>query len=422
VKELANIVELLQKRANLWEQAKAIHEKSVEENRDLLTDEQTQYDKITADIDGLSKTITREKQMEEQRAEMEKAAFQKKEEDKKDPETREQPIATEEYRDAFRNWLKGGVQGLDQEQRTILDNGRQNLEQRALSAVTGAAGGYTVPEGFYNQLILAMKPYGGVRQSRVNVIRTAAGNDLPIPTNDDTANVGAIVGESAAAGSATDPIFAQRILKAYKYTSKTFLIPIELLQDSAFDVEAFIRTKIVERIGRILNTHFTVGTGTSQPQGLVTGSVLGVTGVVGQTTSITYDALVDLQHSVNPLYRQNGEYMFNDNTLRVLRKLKDGQGLPMWQPSLLAAEPDRILGKPYIINTDMADMAANAKALLFGDFANYFIRDVMDLMIVRISEKYIESGQIGFIAFSRHDALMIDAGQGPVRHYANSAT
>jgi HK97 family phage major capsid protein len=419
---LANVVELLQKRANLWEQAKAIHEKSVEEKRDLLPDEQTQYDKITGDIDGLTKTINREKQMEEQRSSMEQAAFQKKEEQKADPERRETPLETEEYRDAFNTWLKGGVQGLGQEQRTILESGRQTLEQRALSAVTGSAGGFTVPQGFYNQIIQAMKPFGGMRQSRATVLRTAAGNQLPIPTNDDTSNIGAIVGESAAAGNATDPVFAQKMLNAYKYTSKTFLIPIELLQDSAFDVEAYIRQKIVERIGRILNQHFTVGTGSSQPQGVVTGSVLGKTGATGQTTSVTYDDLIDLQHSVNPLYRTSGEWMFNDNTLKVIRKLKDANGLPLWQPSLTAAEPDKILGKSYIINTDMADMAANAKSLLFGDFANYFIRDVMDLMIVRISEKYIESGQIGFIAFSRHDALMVDAGQGPIKYYANSAT
>ncbi|WP_181444676.1 phage major capsid protein [Bacillus sp. 03113] len=420
---MGKIVELLQKRANLWEQAKEIHEKSVTEQRSLSGEEQTQYDKITADIDGLTATIDREKRMEEQRAEMEKAAFEKKGQKKENNENRNIPtLETEEYRDAYKSWLKTGIQGLDTEQRTILDNGRQTFEARALSAVTGASGGFTVPQGFYNEIISAMKPFGGMRQSRATILRTGSGNDLPIPTNDDTANVGAIVGENAAAGNATDPVFAQKILKAYKYTSKTFLIPIELLQDSAFDVEAFIRQKITERIARILNQHFTTGTGSGQPQGVVTGSTLGKEGATGQTGSITYDDLVDLQHSVNPLYRANAEWMFNDNSLKIIRKLKDSNGLPLWQPSLTAAEPDTILGKPYRINTDMADMAASAKSILFGDFANYFIRDVLDLMIVRISEKYIENGQIGFIAFSRHDALLIDAGQGPIKYYANPAS
>jgi HK97 family phage major capsid protein len=419
---LSKIVELLQKRANLWEQAKEIHERSVTEQRSLHSDEEEQYNKITKDIDGLSQTIEREKRMEEQRSSMEQAAFAKKEESKKDPEQRQSPLETEEYRSAYKTWLKDGIQGMDSEQRSILETGRQSLETRALSAVTGSAGGFTVPQGFYNELIQAMKPFGGIRQTRATVLRTAAGNDLPIPTNDDTANIGMIVGESAAAGNATDPTFAQKILKAYKYTSRTFLIPIELLQDSAFDVEAFIRSKIVERIGRITSQHFTVGTGSSQPQGIVTGSVLGKAGVTGQTTSVTVDDLIDLQHSVNPAYRKVAEFMFNDNTLKSLRKLKDADGKPLWQPALTAAEPDLILGKSYVINTDMADMAANAKSILFGDMSNYFIRDVMDLMIVRISEKYIENGQIGFVAFSRHDGLLVDAGQGSIKHYANSAT
>ncbi|WP_035430869.1 phage major capsid protein [Bacillus sp. UNC322MFChir4.1] len=420
---MAKIVELLQKRANLWEQAKGIHDKSVEEQRSLTGEEQQEYDRITKEMDGLTETINREKRMEEQRAQMEQAAFEKREQATNNSERREQaPLDTEEYREAFNGWLKFGAQELSEEQRSILNAGRQTLETRALSAVTGAAGGFTVPQGFYNQIIQAMKPFGGMRQSRATVLRTAAGNDLPIPMNDDTSNMGAIVGENAAAGNATDPVFAQKILKAYKYTSKTFLIPIELLQDSAFDVEAYIRQKITERIGRILNLHFTTGTGSSQPRGVVTDAVLGKTGATGQTTSITYDDLVDLQHSVNPLYRTNGEWMFNDNTLKAIRKLKDSTGAPLWQPGLVASEPDKILGKPYIINTDMADMAANAKSILFGDFANYFIRDVMDLMIVRISEKYIESGQIGFVAFSRQDGFLVDAGQGPIKYYANSAT
>ncbi len=417
-----NIVELLQKRANLWEQAKTIHDRSVQEKRALHADEQEQYDKLIADIDGLTATIDREKRMEEQRAEMKKAAFREKE-DKKDPENREKPIETEEYRNAFNDWLKYGSQGLDSEQRSVLDKGRQTLEQRALSAVTGTAGGFTVPQGFYKQIIEGMKWYGGMRQSRATVLSTGAGNDLPIPTNDDTANVGAIVGENAAAGNAVDPVFAQKILKAYKYTSRTFLIPIELLQDSAFDVESFIRRKITERIGRITNTHFTVGLGDgTQPQGVVTGAVLGKTGATGQTTSVTYQDLVDLLHSVDIAYRGNAEFMFHDTTLRTLRKLMDADGRPLWQPSVTSAEPDTILGKRYVINNDVPEMAASAKSILFGDFSNYFIRDVMDLMIVRISEKYIENGQIGFIAFSRHDGLVVDAGQGPIKHYANSAT
>jgi HK97 family phage major capsid protein len=418
--------ELLEKRAKAWDEAKALHDKSTQEKRGFTSDEQTQYDKIMSDVDGMTATIDRENRMQEERARQEKESFGGQKPPAGEEHRTEKPVLErEEYRAAYDNWIRYGVAGLQSEERSILDAGRVQLsgqEQRAMSSVTGTAGGYTVPQGFYQSIIDAMKFFGGIRASRATILRTSAGNDLPIPTSDDTANVGAIVGENAAVGNATDVLFAQRILKAYKYTSKTFLIPIELLQDSAFNIEAYIRQKIAERIGRILNTHFTTGTGTGQPQGIVTGAALGKTGVVGQTATVTYDDLVDLEHSVDIAYRQNAEFMFNDLTLKALRKLKDTEGRPLWQPSLTAGVPDLLNGKRYIVNNDMAAMAASAKSILFGDMANYFIRDVLDLTIFRMSEKYIENGQVGFVAFSRHDALVVDAGQGPIKYYANSAT
>lgn len=418
--------ELLEKRASAWDKAQALHEKSTQEKRGFDAAEQEQYDKIMAEVDGLTATIEREKRMLEERARQEQSAFGGQKPPTEDEKRNEKPmLEREEYRSAYDSWIRFGIGGLNPEERSVLDAGRvvlQGQEQRAMSAVTGSAGGFTVPTGFYNQIIDAMKFYGGVRSSRATVYRTSAGNDLPIPTNDDTANLGAIVGESAAAGSATDVVFAQKILKAYKYTSKTFLIPIELLQDSAFNIEAYIRQKIVERIGRILNQHFTVGTGTGQPQGIITGATLGKTGTTGQTTSVTYDDLVDLQHAVDIVYRSNAEWMLNDGSLKALRKLKDSTGMPLWQPSVTAGIPDLILGKPYIVNNDVPAMAASAKSILFGDFANYIIRDIMDLTIFRMSEKYIENGQVGFVAFSRHEGQLIDAGQGPIKYYANSAT
>jgi HK97 family phage major capsid protein len=295
------------------------------------------------------------------------------------------------------------------------------MEARALSAITGATGGFTVPTGFYNSLIEAMKAYGGMRSSRHTNLRTAAGNTLPIPKVDDTSNVGMIVGESAAVGNATDPTFSQLNLGAYKYTSRTILIPIELLQDSAFDIEAYIRGAIATRIGRITNTHFTVGTGSSQPTGVVQNATSGKVGTTGQTTSITYDDLVDLIHSVDPAYRvSSSHFMFNDSSLKALRKLKDGQGNPIWQPGLVQGAPDKILGYDYVINQDVATMAASAKSVLFGDFSKFFIRDVMDLSIFRIGEKYIENGQVGFVAFSRHDSTLVDTNA--IKFYQNSAS
>jgi HK97 family phage major capsid protein len=222
--------------------------------------------------------------------------------------------------------------------------------------------------------------------------------------------------------SAQDIAFGQVVLKAYKYSSKTVLVPFELLQDSAIDIEAYIAQKLGERIGRITNQHFTTGTGTNQPQGVVPFSTLGKTGANGQTTSVTYDDIVDLEHALEPAYRRRARFMMHDQTLRAIKKLKDSQGRPLWLPGLAVREPDTILGYPYVINQDMPQMAASAKSILFGDFSNYFIRRVMDLTLFRITDKYVETGQVGFLAFMRTDGRGVNAGVSPVVHYANSAT
>lgn len=416
------IIEKKQKRAQIAKEAREMLDQA-ELRGGLNQEEETQWNRMMEDVDKLGAEIEREERMLSLESGLEERDGSPAKYVDGTEEKREMIPVTErkEYREAFNRFLISGMGELNQEERSILNQGRANLEQRALSAVTGAAGGFTVPTGFFNELIESMKAYGGMRQARSRVLTTKSGNPLPIPKGDDTGNTGAIVGENTAAGNATDPVFSQANLGAYKYTSKVFLIPIELLQDSAFNIEEWIREVIVTRIGRITNTHFTVGTGSGQPNGVVTGAGLGKTGATGQTAAVTYDDLVDLIHSVDPAYRvAPSEFMFNDNTLKVIRKLKDSQGIPLWQPSLQIGVPDTILGYRYVINQDVASMAANAKSILFGDFRKFFIRDVMDVSIFRMGEKYIDSGQVGFVAFSRHDSVMSD--NNAIKYYQNSAT
>lgn len=411
------IVELRQKRAALFEQARAILDKAEAEKRDLTGEERQQYDRIMDEIDALKADIDRLERAEQVAKEMVAKNETPAHETRGNANT--PIIATPEYRDAFRAWLVG--QDLTPEQRRLLTAAKATVDTRALATVPGAAGGYLVPEGFYRHLIEAMKPWGGMRESGATVITTSTGNPLPIPTTNDTANKGRRIAEGAAT-TQTDFTFGQKILGAYKYTSDTVLVSIELLQDSAFDIEAKLAQWLGTRIGRITNEEFTIGTGVDMPEGIVTAATLGKQGAAGQTTSVTYEDLVDLEHAVNRAYRRNAKWMMADSTLKALKKLKDNQGRPLWQPGLTVGEPDTILGYPYVINDDVPAMAASAKSILFGDFSNYFIRDVMDVVVFRISEKYIENGQIGFVAFSRHDGRLIDAGTHPVAYYQNSAT
>lgn len=407
-----SIMELRQKRHQIAEQAREVLKSAQSEGRALTGDEQGQWDKMMGEVDSLRSTIERmEKQAvvdSEMNQRMEVAAKQA---------ATASPLApnASQVDSAFRSWLIGGNEALSTEQRGILK------EYRAQST-SGSAGGYTIPEGFYNQLISGLKAYGGVREAGATILSTASGASLPIPMVDDTGNVGAILAENTAA-SEQDLTFGQKVLGGYKYTSKVVLVSYELMQDSAFNMQTFLAGKLAERIGRITNTHFTTGDGSSKPYGVVTGAASGKTGATGQTTSVTYDDLVDLLHSVNRSYRNPGaRFMMADSTYKALRKLKDNEGLPIWGTNVANGAPDTLLGYQVVINDDVAAMAANAKSILFGDFSTYFIRDVQGVELYRISDKYIESGQVGFVAFSRHDGVLVNAGQNPVKYYANSAT
>lgn len=396
-------LELRKQRAALINQASEILNGAEAQARALSGEEQSQYDKIMADVDALKGTIDRVERQSVLTGEM---ATQHQERGE---------TSDEEKRDAFRAWLRDPAT-MTSEQRGVL------AESRAQS-VTTTGGGYIVPQGFGGYITDAMKFFGGMRQANTTKLATAGGNDLPMPSCDDTAQTGELLGINTGAAS-QDLTFGQVVLKAYKYSSKIVLVPWELLQDSGVDIESYIGKKLGERIGRIQNTHFTTGDNSSKPQGVVAGATLGKTGTNGQTATVIFEDLVDLVHAVDPAYRQTAtcQFMFNDSTLKALKKLKDSTGRQLWQAGLAAKEPDTINGYSYIINNDVAAMAASAKSIIFGDLSNYIIRDVMDLSVYRVTDKYIESGQVGFIAFQRSDGRCIDAGTHPIAYYANSAS
>lgn len=409
------IQEMKQKRYGVYKQMREMLDAADKESRSMTAEENEKYEKMDKEVDDLTSEISKREKLQEQERIF--AERQESEERKNVEEKEVKPeniIESEEYRNAFNQFICD-PSAISTEQRNLL------LQKRALSAVTGASGGYTVPQGFYTRIMDAMKFFGGMRQSGATILPTASGNDLPIPTANDTAQTGELLGENTEAGK-QDIAFNQIILKAYKYSSKTVLVPFELLQDSAFDIETYLGQKLGERVGRITNTHFTVGDNSDKPQGIVTGAAEGKVGAAGQTTSIVYDDLVDLVHEIDIAYRSRAEFMFHDLTLKALKKLKDGDGRPLWVPGLAVKEPDTILGYKYVINNDVAQMAASAKSILFGDMANYFIRDVMNIQLFRISDKYIESGQVGFLAFYRGDGKMVNAGTKPVKYYQNPAS
>jgi HK97 family phage major capsid protein len=417
---LTEILEKRRERKALFEKAVAIRDKAKEEKRKMTSSEEEEFNRMMDDVDAMLKEIEREERILAVQDGTEKRTHGLVTEDQ---ENQRQELNQEEYRQAFLTWLRNGVNGLTPEQRALMQKGFQDLpaEARALAAGTPAAGGYTVPEDFYKKLTDAELWYGGMRESRATIIQSSTGADLPMPTDDDSSNKGAIIAENTQLG-VQDITFGQKVLKAYMYTSKIVRVSFQLLQDSAFDLESWLARKLGIRIARITNEHFTVGTGTSQPEGVVTGASEGKVGDTGQTTSVTFADLVDLMHAVDRAYRTNAQWMFHDSSLKALKKMEDSQNRPLWLPGIAVREPDTILGKPYIVNNDIPEMGVDAKSILFGDFSAYCIRDVLGVQLLRLVERYADFLQVGFLAFSRHDGGLLDAGTHPIKYYQNSST
>lgn len=308
----------------------------------------------------------------------------------------------------------------------LSDTDRRTLAGRISNAAAEgnqAGGGYTVAPLFQRELLVVQKAFGGMR-GVARSITTDTGAILPWPTMDDTSNVATIVGENTAGVPGPDLVFGSVSINAWTYRSGYLPVSMELMQDSAFDFDSLIRDSLALRFARGQNAHFTIGTGTGQPQGIVTASTVGKVGAAGQTASVTYDDLVDLQHSIDPAYRAGAAWMMHDSSIKVLRKLKDAEGRPLWADAFESIAgmqvPGTLLGMPVIVNQDMPVMAAGAKSILFGNFSNYLIRDVLGLRILRLNERFAENFQVAFLGFQRCDGRLISATQ-PIRAYQNAA-
>lgn len=390
--------------------ANALQELVAKPEWDEATD-QPAYDNAMEEIDRIDAKI---KRIQDANA---KLAEQTRTDEVADAANRRARNSGDKGLSIYAKWLKGGDNALNSEEWTHIRN--------TMSTTTGSEGGFTVDTEVAASVIDALKAFGGMRQSST-VIATSGFGLLSFPTSNGTAEEGEIIAENQEATD-LDIAFGTVGLPVYKFSSKVVTVPIELLQDSNIDIESFVRGRLVTRLGRITNKLFTTGTGTNQPNGIANASTVGVTAAnsTSQVTAVTYDSLVNLQHSVDPDYRQNAGWMFNDTTLRELRKVKDGSNRPIFVPgyevSAPGGEPDRLLGKPITINQDMANMAASARSILFGDLSGYYIRDVMAVEMFRFTDSaFTKKGQVGFLAWMRSGGNLVDANK--VRAFVNAAS
>lgn len=412
----AQLDRLIEEQNTTWQRMQDIQSLAEREGRDWTAEERANWDAAEARLTEVSSDIERLNKM----AALDKIDRSQVVTTTGEPTARrggDGEAEKQRYSDAFGIYLRGGMDRLTSEQRNLMMD--QQVDLRAMGGNTDIGGGFTVPDEFRNIMTETMKAFGGVF-GLAEVITTSTGADLNWPTNDDTSNEGEILGENTAAGEQDIQVGGKK-LKAYTFSSKQVRLSLQLMQDSAFGLESWVPKKLGERIGRRAARAWTTGTGVDQPEGITTSAIVGKTGANGQTTSIIYDDLVDIEHSVDVAYRANAQYLMHDLMLKVIRKLKDTQGRPLWQPIPAPGFPATINGFQYNIDNSMPVPAASAKSIAFGDFkAGYLIRQVLDVQTLRLVERYAEYLQVAFLGFSRMDGMINDSSA--IRTYQHPAS
>jgi HK97 family phage major capsid protein len=412
----ATLTRLVDEQNTVWKRMQDITAAAEAETRDLTAEERKNWDQAEERLTEVSKDIERLNRM----ASLEKIDRSQIVTTTGEPEGRKGGDAEEQakrYNEAFGIYLRGGMDRLTPDQRNMMMD--RQVDLRAMGAGIDTAGGFTVPDEFRNIMTETMKAFGGLL-GLADVITTSTGADLKWPTNDDTGNEGEILGENQPAGE-QDLNLGGKTLKAHIFSSKQVKLSMALLQDSAFSLESWVPKKLGERIGRRSARAWTTGTGVDQPEGLTVAGAVGKQGASGQTTSVIYDDLIDLEHSVDSAYRAGARYLMNDATLKVIRKLKDTQGRPLWVPVPAPGFPSTINGFEYSLDNSMPVPAASAKTIAFGDFkAGYVIRQVQAVQTLRLVERYAEYLQVAFLGFARMDGGIQDSSA--IRLYQHAAS
>lgn len=379
------IKDMIEKRAKVWETAKNFVDTHENENGVLSAEDNATYSRMEQEIEDLTAAIDRQ-----QRAEAREAEFNMPvnmpltgRPSRQEPEEKT-GRASNAYKEDFGAHLRG-----------------KRLVHNVLSEGVQADGGYLVPEEFERQIVTGLDEANVVR-GLAKVITTSAERKIPVAATHSTA---AWTAENGAY-TPSDPSFDQKTIDAYKLTDLV-KVSIELLQDSMFDLESYIAAEFARAFGIAEEEAFCVGTGSGQPTGIFTanGGQVGVT--AAGSTAVTADELISLVYALKSPYRRNAKFLANDATISAIRKLKDGNGVYLWQPSLQAGEPDKLLGYDLYTSPYVPQMEAGAFSIAFGDFKNYWIADRAGRTVQRLNELYSTNGQVGFVATERVDGKVI---------------
>ena len=383
---MSQTLELREKRAKAWEAAKAFLDAKATDGAFASAEDAATYDRMEQEVMNLGKQIDRLERQAAIDAELAKATstpITNQPNPKADGDAK-QGRASDEYKRAFWNGMR---------------NKMSYEVQNALSIGTDSEGGYLVPDEYEKKLVQALEDEVFFR-SLANVIKTSSGDrKIPIVTSRGEA---AWIDEGGQFPESDDS-FGQTSIGAYKLATM-IKVSDELLNDSVFNIENYISKEFARRIGTKEEEAFFVGDGKGKPEGLFGSADLGVTAA---TVSITFDDVMDLFYSLRAPYRKKATWLLNDSTVKAIRKLKDGNGNYIWQPSVRDGEPDRILNRPYRTSIYVPELAAGNRVMAFGDYSYYWIADRQGRSFKRLNELYATTGQVGFLASERVDGKLV---------------
>lgn len=388
--------DLKQKRNTIATEMRAIHEKVGE---GMMTEEQrTEWNKVNTELEKLDEQIKREEQL---RSLDQEFVDDNEQEQRNNPENDPEAAKVERRNLAFDRFVRSGFGELSAEEKQALK------ELRAQGTSPDEKGGYTVPTQMLNKIIDQMKAYGGIA-SVAQILNTSNGQDITWSTSDGTEEEGELLGENTAA-SEQDVEFGTAILGAKKLSSKIIRVSNELLQDSGVSIEAYLGSRIAQRIGRGEAKYLVKGTGAGtplQPKGLDAS----VTGTVEASAAFGWKDINALAHKLDPAYRNGPKFRlaFNDDTLKNLKEMEDAQKRPLWLPSIAGVAPSTILGMQYVVDQAIDKMEAGKKFIFCGDFDRFILRRVTYMTLKRLVERYAEYDQTAFLAFHRFDCVLED--------------
>ena len=379
------IIEMREKRAKLWNTMEGFLDTHRNDKGVLSAEDDATYSAMEQDLNDLSNEIRRMERKDAIEAELNKPVGTPIKETPEKPNADEKKgRASNAYKEDFGRHLRG---------KAAIHN--------VLSESPDADGGYLVPEEFERQIISGLDEANVIR-SIAKVITTHHDRKIPVAVGHSAATWTA----ENAAFTESNPTFGQKQIDAFKLTD-LIRVSVELLQDSEFDLEDYIANEFSRAFGAAEEEAFCVGTGTNQPTGIFTanGGTVGVT--AASATAITVDEAISLVYALKSPYRRNAKFLMNDATVSLLRKLKDNNGAYLWQPSVQAGQPDKLLGYDLYTSPYVPTVASGALAIAFGDFQNYWIGDRAGRTVQRLNELYATNGQIGYVATERVDGKVI---------------